>query len=137
MVHYSISSSFEIPMITLAFMKSKEAYLEEVKHVAQYFSSSFRKYFRRLDELLSKSLILCAKRKVLFVYRQKLILSLYSTISSVSPKVKTNSQKCSTFHLIAQGFGQPMKKKIFLDGPRAPRSTIKKKKKTLGLWGRE
>ena len=28
-----------------------------------------------------------------------------------------------------------MKKKIFLDGPRAPRSTIKKKK--LGLWGRE
>ena len=28
-----------------------------------------------------------------------------------------------------------MEKKIFLDGPRAPRSTILKKK--LGLWGRE
>ena len=36
MVHYSISSSFEIPMITLAFMKSKQAYLEELKHLAQY-----------------------------------------------------------------------------------------------------
>ena len=59
-----------------------------------------------------------------------LFLSLYSTISSASPEVKTNAQKRSTFHLIAQGFGQPMKKKIFLDGPRAPRSTILKKR-----WG--
>ena len=31
----------------------------------------------------------------------------------------------------ASGFRQPMKKKIFLDGPRATRSTIKKKKR----WG--
>ena len=44
MVHYSISSSFEIPMITLAFMKSKQAYLEELKHFAQVFQ--FPKIFQ-------------------------------------------------------------------------------------------
>ena len=46
MVHCSISSSFEIPMITLAFMKSKQAYLEELKHLAQYFNIQFPKIFQ-------------------------------------------------------------------------------------------
>ena len=46
MVHYSISSSFEIRMITLAFMKSKQAYLEELKHLAQYFNIQFPKIFQ-------------------------------------------------------------------------------------------
>ena len=45
MVHYSISSSFEIPM-TLAFKKSKQAYLEELKHLAQYFNIHFPKIFQ-------------------------------------------------------------------------------------------
>ena len=46
MVHYSISSSFVIPTITLAFMKSKQAYLEELKHFAQYFNIQFPKIFQ-------------------------------------------------------------------------------------------
>ena len=44
--------------------------------------------------------------------------SLCSTTSSVSPEVKTNAQKRSIFlPYSAEDFGQPMKKKIFLDGP--------------------
>ena len=46
MVHYSISSSFEITMITLAFMKSKKAYLEELKHLAKYFNIHIPKIFQ-------------------------------------------------------------------------------------------
>ena len=30
-------------MITLAFMKNKQAYLEELKHLAQYFNIQFPK----------------------------------------------------------------------------------------------
>ena len=65
-----------------------------------------------------------------------LFLALYSTISSVSPEVKTNAQKRSTFHLIAHKvLDSQWKKRYFW---MVPEPLVQQfKKKTLGLWGRE
>ena len=60
-------------MITLAFMESKLAYsagrIETLIKIFQHPDSENISGVS-FDELLSKSLILCAEQKVLFVYRQ-------------------------------------------------------------------
>ena len=92
-------------MITLAFMESKLAYLEELKHLAQYFNIQFPKIFqasplmnfypnRKFFALKGKYFSSIDKMFTLF-------LSLCNTISSVSPEVKINAQKRSIFHLTA------------------------------------
>ena len=64
--------SSEIPMITLAFMESKLAYsVGRIETLSKIFQHPVSENISGVsfDELLSKSLILCAKEKVLFVYR--------------------------------------------------------------------
>ena len=64
-----------------------------------------------------------------------LFLSLYSTISSVSPEVKTNAQKCRTFHLIAHKvLDSQWKKKDIFGWSQSPLFNNKKKKKKK-RWG--
>ena len=128
-------------MITLAFMESKLAYLEELKHLAQYFNIQFPKIFqasplmnfypnRKFFALNGKYFSSIDKMFTLF-------LSLCNTISSVSPEVKTNAQKRSIFHLIAHGvLDNQCKRRYFWLVPE-PLAQQLIKKKTLGLWGRE
>ena len=60
-----------------------------------------------------------------------LFLALYSTISSVSPEVKTNAQKRSTFHLIAHKvLDSQWKKRYFWMVPEPLVQQFKKKR-----WG--
>ena len=46
MVYSSFTSSFGIPMVSLALMESKLAYLEEFKHLVHYFNIQFPKIFQ-------------------------------------------------------------------------------------------
>ena len=88
-----------------------------------------------IDELLSKSQILCAKRKVLLIYRPMftLFLSLCNTISSVSPEVKTNAQKRSIFHLTAhEVLDSQWKKRYFW---LVPEPLVQQLKKNVGALG--
>ena len=74
---FSSSESSEIPMITLAFMESKLAYsVGRIKTLSKIFQHPVSENISGVsfDELLSKSLILCAKQKVLFVYRQNVYI---------------------------------------------------------------
>ena len=76
-VHDQLFRSSECPMITLAFMKSKLAY--SVGSLIETLSKIFQHPVSEeisgvsYDELLSKSLILCAKQKVL-VHRQNVYM---------------------------------------------------------------
>ena len=69
-------------MITLAFMESKLAYsVGRIETLIKIFQHPVSENISGVsfDELLSKSLILCAEQKVLFVYRQ----NVYITVSFI------------------------------------------------------
>ena len=64
-------------MITLAFMESKPAYsVGRIETLSKIFQHPVSEKISgvSLDELLSKSLILCARQKVLFVYGQNVYI---------------------------------------------------------------
>ena len=64
-------------MITLAFMESKLAYsVGRIETLSKIFQHPVSENISGVsfDELLSKSLILCAQQKVLFVYRQNVYI---------------------------------------------------------------
>ena len=69
--------TFEIESYTLAFMESKLAYsFGRIETLSKIFQHPVSENISGVsfDKLLSKSLILCAKQKVLFVYRQNVYI---------------------------------------------------------------